>query len=384
MKRAPDKSLIFLMLALVGLGTLMIFDASTALAMKKLNGDFMWFARSHLVRVAIGSIGFFAFYIIDYEKLRKYSGLALAVSMVLLAILVAMRIISSGGAGQTIFRKIGALQPSELARLSLIIFLADKLAKARQYADDFMSGFVPLIVVVVAIVIMVALQPNYGMAMTLLSGSLFILFVGKVKLRHLVVLVLIGTLGMFVLITGSKRTEYAMERLKTYWGKGGDTYQVDQSIAAISTGGIFGAGFANSQQKNFLPEAHTDFIFSIIAEEFGLTGSTLILLVFALFLLRGIKIAVRAKDHFGTYLAFGITAFFFVYIAFNIMVATKFMPTTGIPLPFLSFGGNSLIINMSCVGILLNISRKVVKPVNEPLFESKSGFYNFREENGTL
>ncbi|MGB9561258.1 MAG: FtsW/RodA/SpoVE family cell cycle protein [bacterium] len=381
MKREPDKVFIGIVFFLVAMGILMIFDASSARAYVNFNGDYFYYLKHHIIRLAISVMIFLFFYRIDYTRLREYSNLMLLFAIVSLICLAGLKFTRFGS--HRVIRNMYGFQPSEFARLAMIVFLADKLSKSEQYADDFFQGFAPLISVVIFVVFLVAIQPSFGMAAVLLAGSLMMLFVGKVRIEHLLAIGLVGLIGVAILLLSMSDAEhYAVKRLKMFAGEADKelSFQINHSIAAIATGGPFGRGFGKSVEKTYLPEAHTDFIFSIIAEEFGFFFSIMVLLAYALLLRRGIMIAFRARDSFGAYLAFGITAFFFTYITMNILVTMKLLPTTGIPLPFLSFGGNSLFINMACCGILLNISRHLKIPLTEPILKGRMGFFTLRED----
>jgi len=251
------------------------------------------------------------------------------------------------------------IQPSELAKLAAIFFIADTLERRMHRINEFNYALLPIAVVVGGIVGLILLEPDFGTSMSLLVIAAVMVFTAGVNYKYVFGLILCALPVVAVLVMG---TAYRRQRVLTFldpWrDPGGAGWQIIQSIYAVGTGGVWGKGLMNGVQKLFyLPEPHTDFIYSVIAEELGLIGATAVLLCFGVIAWRGLRVALRAPDTFGAFVALGVTTMMAVQAFFNISVALGLLPTKGIPLPFLSFGGSSLLINLLGMGILLNISQ---------------------------
>src|SRR5262249_6996844 len=251
------------------------------------------------------------------------------------------------------------IQPSELAKLSAIFFIAALLERRMHRINEIKYGVVPIVIVVACLVGLVLLDPRFGHPMSLILIAAVMVFAAGLDYTYIVgsVLVLVPAIG--VLVMGSA---YRRRRMLTFlnpWEDPlGDGFQIIQSIIAIGTGGVWGKGLMNGVQKLFyLPEPHTDFIYSVVSEELGLVGATAVLLCFGIVTWRGLRIAQRAPDAFGAYLGLGLTTMVAVQAFINISVVLGLMPTKGIPLPFVSFGGSSLLINLVGMWILLNVSQ---------------------------
>jgi cell division protein FtsW len=252
------------------------------------------------------------------------------------------------------------VQPAEFARLALVVFLAYWIAKVGKNIADFNNGFLPAALAVFLVVGLMAAQPNYGTASATAIIAFIILFVGGARVFHLAALAATFAGAAVVRVL---TVDYLRNRLIAYWNRGEDltamNWQPFQSLIGLGSGGIFGIGFGESRQKlNWLPDSHTDFIFSILGEEAGLLGTFLVSLLFLLLALRALKISTKSGDTFGQYLVIGIGTSVFVYAVLNMLVATGLFPVTGLPLPFLSYGGSALVANAFSVGILLNVSKK--------------------------
>ncbi|HVK02632.1 MAG TPA: FtsW/RodA/SpoVE family cell cycle protein, partial [Armatimonadaceae bacterium] len=256
------------------------------------------------------------------------------------------------------------IQPSEFAKLTLLFYLARVIA-ARPHLPRhiFGEGCVPLLVIPLTVVILVERQPDLGTAVTVLLTAMTVLFAGGVKKRILALLLAICFVGALGMVLREGTDAYRWKRVMTFVNPEMDPqrsgYQIKHSLLALGTGGMTGVGFGESREKQFgnLPAQRTDFIFAIVGEEFGLAGTCGVLFLFALLALRGFHIAARCKDPFGSLLATGITGMISVQALVNIAVVTSSVPATGVPLPFLSYGGSSLVLTLLSVGVLLNVSQ---------------------------
>lgn len=319
--------------------------------------------KSHIIKVllAIGLI--FLFSKIDY---RYYRGLGKGLMILSIILLISVFIFGTTVKGVNRWLEIGpfSFQPSDLAKYTLIIYLSHLLVKKRDYVQQLYRGYLPMLFYILLVTVLVAAQPNFSTAVIIFGSSLLLLYVGNVKIKH----VAITVLGLIPIVTAYVFSKsYILSRFASYaeYASGGDPkHQLSQAIIGIGSGGIFGLGSGNSIQKQyFLPEAYGDFIFAIVGEEYGFIGAILILFLFAVILVRGYKVAKTVEDEFGKYLAFGITTILTSYSLVNISVACGIIPTTGVPIPFISYGGTALVFNSIAIGILMNISafRNVVK-----------------------
>ena len=297
----------------------------------------------------------------DYRKIRKYTKVLLGISILSL-ILVLLPGIGREVGGARRWIKVGILgfQPSEFAGLFLVIYLADVLERKQVYIKKFFYGFIPPVFISGIVVFLVLLQPDMGIAVTLLAVSLTMIFVSGANMVHLGSFLLAFVPALYFLIF---KVPYRLSRIVGYldpWSVAqGAGFQMVQSFLALGSGGILGVGLGASRQKLFyLPQSHTDFIFSIIGEELGLVGTVGIVLLFVVFVWQGIKVSIKVNDLFGKFLALGITVRIGLKALINIAVSTGTVPTKGLPLPFISYGGTALIFNIIGVAILLNIANK--------------------------
>jgi len=293
---------------------------------------------------------------------RWYRPLTYPLLAAALALLVATHFTDYGqsAGGATRWLRVGkfSFQPAELARLALVIYLAYSMEKKGARLKGFSVGFLPHALVVGVFAVLILLQPDFGSVIILSGLSGLMLFIGGVRLVHLLgAAAALIPLGCYLLIN----SPYRLSRLIGFWDPwqyaADQGYQVIHSLMAFGTGGVFGVGVGNSYQKLFyLPEPHTDFIFSVIGEELGLAGVLFIILLYGLMVWRGVGIAKHAPDSFGTFLAIGLTMCIGLQACVNMAVTLGLLPTKGLTLPFLSYGGTSLLISMASVGILMNIS----------------------------
>ena len=264
-----------------------------------------------------------------------------------------------------------SLQPSELTKLALIIFISDFLEKRYRDKQTFKNLFWPSFLVLLIVTLLIFLEPDFGVAVVIWITVFLLFFIGNVRLRHILGL---GAGGLLILTAYMVMDPDRVERIVGFIngiingtsGAGGINFQVNQSLIALGSGNILGVGLGNSIQKySYLPEANTDFIFAILGEEAGMVGTIAVVILFILFTLFGIRICLKAEDYFGRTIAGAITSMIAIQAAMNICIVTGLLPVTGFTLPFISYGGSSLIVCMASAGILLNISRyNISKKVN--------------------
>ncbi len=368
-----DHKLILIIATLVLFGIVMVYSATSIMCSKNKNiADSSYYLKKQLIRVAIGTVALVVASRIDYRIWGRFSWTILLISV---ALLIATSVVGVMVKGANRWLDLGAatLQPSEMAKLGVIIFLAEYLARNRQQLGRFFKGLLPAVIPVGIVAIFIATQPNFGMAISLSVVALVMLFVAGVRVKHLLYLAL-PTIP--VLCIGIATSSHARQRIMTFLYGGdplGDAFQINQSLIAIGAGGLTGKGIGQGMQKLFyIPEIHTDFVFAVVGEELGFLGATVLLVLFLVFTWRGLKVAMRAPDSFGQNLAIGITAMIFIYATLNVGVVLKLLPTTGIPLPFISYGGSALLVTMISCGILLNISSHVRVPLEEPIPEREA------------
>jgi cell division protein FtsW len=350
-------TLSFSVAALTVLGLVMVLSASSVTAFSQYGSSFLFFKRQ-LLFAAIGATGAAVAARIPYQVWQKAWLPLLAVTLVLLALVLSIGTVA-GGSARWIDLRAFSLQPSEFAKFVVVVATASILSRNMRYLHDPIVWGVPLALVVGSVSLLILLQPDLGTMMVIAITVMLMLFVAGVRLRLLGVSAVIGTAAAFALILGEG---YRRARLLSFLHPFADAqnagYQVVQSLIALGSGHLVGVGLGASRQKwSRLPNAHTDFIFSIMGEELGLIGEIVVLALFVALLYAGVRIALRAPDAFGRILAGGITAWFGVQALLNLGAVTGVLPVTGVPLPFMSFGGSSLIVSLIAVGVLLSIGR---------------------------
>jgi len=355
---SPDFTLIGVILLLLAFGVTMVHSASSVISATRFQ-DAFYFSKRQLIWALMG-VGLMIWLSrIDYHVWRKH---APKIALASYALLVLVLVVGVNRGGSKAWLGIGSLgiQPSEFAKLGLVMFLAHLLAESKDRMHFFWRGFVPPMGLALVAVGLIMLEPDLGQSVVIMGTTLIMLFVAGTRWSHLAALFGTGLVGFAGLVAIAP---YRMDRIYAFldpWkyplGKG---YQIIQSLYALGSGGILGLGLGHSRQKFlYLPEPQTDFIFSIVGEELGLLGTVSVLLLFAVLIWRGIRTALYAPDDFGTLLATGITGMIAVQVLINIGVVTGSIPATGITLPFISYGGSSLTLLLSGVGILLNISKQ--------------------------
>ncbi|QQS23393.1 putative lipid II flippase FtsW [bacterium] len=348
--------------ALVVIGLSMLWSASTAESTQNF-GNTTYYLVHQLTRgVLIGAISLYFFSRFDYNKLKKPAGIFLAVALVLL-VLVKMPGLGVTANGATRWISLGPIffQPAELAKLAVIIYLAAWMSKPdRAPSNNFWHSVFPPLVLIVVMSMLIIWQPDLGSTLSLLAISMTMFFAGGVRLKYLAGLAVSGV----VAVLGIAWIEpYRLQRITAFLNPSGDPlgigYQINQALIAVGSGGLFGYGYGLSRQKHFyLPETINDSIFAIIAEELGFIRIVLILLIFGALLYKMMQVALKASDNFGRMLAIGITSLIAINVTINIAAIIGLVPLTGIPLPFFSYGSTAMIVNLTAIGILLNISKQ--------------------------
>ncbi|MEN6413708.1 MAG: stage V sporulation protein E [Veillonellales bacterium] len=359
--KSPDFIIFFTVAILLGLGVVMVYSSSAVSAYVNFH-DSYYFLKRQLIWVSLGLLTMLLTMNIDYHVWRK---LTKPIMLVTLCLLVLVLIPGLGKVVNGARRWLGFgslyLQPSEVAKLSMVLFCSTTLARRQDKMTSFFKGVVPQLLMLIVVFGLILKEPDLGTALAI-GGTVFVLlFTAGAKISHLVSLGIAGVGGIIAAILVEP---YRLKRLLAFsdpWSDPLDTgYHIIQSLYAIGSGGLFGVGLGRSREKFlYLPEPHTDFIFAILGEELGFIGTTAVILLFFLFAWRGFKVAISAPDIYGSLLAAGMTTMIIIQALMNIAVVTASMPVTGIPLPFISFGGSALIFTMAGVGILLNISRYV-------------------------
>lgn len=369
--KQPDYILLATVLMLVAIGIVMIFSSSYVMAYKWY-GDSYYFFIKQTFSAVIAVFVLFVTMKINYQYWRKFAIPILILSIFLL-IIIYFPGLARNVRGARRWINIGPIpfQPSELVKLALVIYIADCLTrKNAKDISSFVWGILPVFIVTVFIFLLVLKQPDFSTAIVIMLCSFIMLFIGGSQITQLFALIILLIPPGLLLALGK---DYRRVRLLSFLDPWQDPlnsgFHIIQSLLALGSGGLSGVGIAESRQKFFyLPDQHTDFIFSIIGEELGFIGAFIIIVLFIIFLWRGFLISLRAKDIFGLLLAAGITSMITLQAVVNISVVTKIIPTTGIALPFISYGGSSLIVNMFCCGILLNIS-KTTKEKTEQIMQ---------------
>src|SRR6202171_980079 len=359
-----DKWLLASVLVLCAFGLIMVFSSSEVQGYVDHNNASYYF-QHQIVWLAIGFVGALLALGLDYHRLRALAPAAAAVAVVLLVLVIIPHIgVTRNGARRWFGLGSITIQRAEIAKILLIVYMARWLEKSGPRIRSFRDGLVPFLVMFGLIVGLVLLEKDLGTAMVMAVIALAMFLVAGARASHVLGTLALATGGMWLLI---RLEPYRFSRMSAFLNPWADSlntgFQSVQSVLALGSGGLFGVGLGNSIQKyQWLPEAHTDFIFAIIGEEVGLVGTLFVLALFCLLAYRGYRAALRAPDRFGLLLATGITTWLIFQAFVNMAAVTLTLPTTGIPLPFVSFGGSSLSVSLAAVGLLLNISAQGVKP----------------------
>ncbi len=355
----PDWFIIFSTMMLLGSGVIMVYSASAVISYREV-GDWYFYAKRQLLFALLGIGSMYFMMNIDYWIWKKWAKIVLIVTFLLLAIVLIPGVgIIRGGARSWLGVGTFGIQPSEFIKLAIIIFLAKMFSERRKEMISFRKGLLPPLTILTIALGLIMLQPDLGTGAVLAGTVMLLIYISGAKMRHLVSLMLVGVIAFAGLVLAAPyRILRILAFLDPWKDPLGAGYQLIQSLYAIGPGQVMGLGLGMSRQKHlYIPEPHTDFIFSILAEELGFIGGVVVLLLFLILLWRGFRIAITAPDLFGSFLAVGIVGMIAIQVIINIGVVTGMFPVTGITLPLLSYGGSSLTLTLTSIGILLNISR---------------------------
>ena len=342
------------------IGIIMVSSASIAVG-ERYFSDPYWFIRRQIIWWVVSFAIFIVFSKINYRFYSRISIFLMLISIGLLAIVLIPGFSNIiGGSRRWIDLYFFSIQPSEVAKFALILFFSSSLAKRYNNKRVFKNIFWPSFVVLLIATFLIFLEPDFGTVVVIWITVFILFFIGNVRYPHIISL---GSIGILVLISYMFMEEYRRERIFAFFNQTAESasvnFQVNQSLIALGSGNILGLGLGNSIQKySYLPEAHSDFIFAILGEEFGIVGTMVVILLFLAFAFFGIRVCLKTEDYFGRLLAGSITGMIVIQAMINIAVVTGLIPVTGLPLPFISYGGTSLAISMALSGILLNISRQ--------------------------
>ena len=371
--RTHDKVLLFIMLLLIAFGTLMIYSSTaviTPLLAKKKITEFYYFKR-HLFTMVLGTFALLVAYRVKPSFLQRISIPLLGFSFFLLLLVFLPYIgVTAGGARRWIRLWPTTFQPSELVKLAMVIFLAKYMAAA-DFSTERFSSFIKPILVMALFQIVFLKQPDFGATMSLAVLTFGMLYISGMRLRYLASVLVLAIPIIYKLLMEPYRLRRITSFLDPWKDPQGSGFQLIQSFISIGSGGISGLGLGESKQKlSFLPASHTDFIFCLVGEELGLIGAAVVITLFLFLFLRGISIANKSQDRFHYYLAYGLTMMISIQALINFAVVTGLLPTKGLPLPFMSYGGSALLVNMAVIGVLLRISKgdDVVKAEDDSAF----------------
>jgi cell division protein FtsW len=359
-KGSPDFIIFLTVLLLLSIGIVMVFSSSQYAAYFEHKGDSFYYLRRQFFNTLVSIFAMVFVMKMNYQKLKVLAKPALIVSFILLGLLLV------GGVGiehKGSVRWLGAgpfqFQPSEVVKLTMVMYLALFLSERQHLIKSFKKGFIPPIALMGAACLLILMQPDLGTAVALAGTTFVMLWCAGARKSHMA---LLAAAGIALVVMAIVTEPYRMERFLAYlnpWEDPQDSgFQTVQSLLAIGSGGLLGLGLGAGRAKTFyLPERHTDFIFSILSEELGFIGGAVVIILFMLFVWRGLKIAVSSPESFGSLLAIGITSMVGLQAIINLGVVTGSLPVTGITLPFISYGGSSLVFSLAGVGLLLNVSR---------------------------
>ena len=354
---------IFLIVLGLGIfGCIMVYSASSYVAEYRYDNPYFYLTKQ-IVGVALGAVAMFVFSKINYQKLKKLKWAGIIISIILLALVFIPVIgVENYGARRWINLGFFTIQPSEFAKFAFVLFAAAYLSENYEKVGKFKT-LLPVLAVGTLFCILIILEPNMSITMCMGLIMLFMLFVGGARMKHFMILGVPAAAAVPVLILIKPyRIQRFMAFLNPWANPQGEGFQLIQSLYSLGSGNLFGVGLFNSRQKYmFLPFSESDFIFSIIGEELGFFGATVLILVFAVLIFLLVKVAKNSRDRFGALLALGIASVIAIQVIINLCVVTGMIPPTGLPLPFISAGSTSLIVFMSAIGICLNVAKQSVR-----------------------
>ena len=354
------RSTFVIILTLLMMGVVMIYSSSAIYAYEKF-GDSTFFLKRHLLFLLIGFVLMFYAMLLDLKKIKALARPLLIFSLFLLTLVLIPKLgITAGGARRWLRVAGFSFQPSEFAKFAFILYLADYVSRKGYKIKDLYAGFLPIFMVVCVTSGLILIQPDLGTSIALFFVGFLVIFVAGGNPRHLLSTIALGTPLLYYLVFSVPYRRKRMLIFLNPWSDSrGSGFQIIQSFLALGTGGLFGVGLGQSKQKLFyLPESHTDFIFSIIGEELGFIGAAAVVVLFGLFTWMGMSAFLKEKRPFNKILIFGITSMIAFEALVNIGVSLGAFPTKGLPLPFISYGGSSLVFHMLAVGLLLNAMRE--------------------------
>jgi cell division protein FtsW len=365
MKKGYDHILIYTTVALVIIGWIMVYSSSAVMADIQYHDSFR-FLKKQILFSLIGLIGMIGAMKVSYRRLSAWTYPIVGMSILLLIVVLIPGLGLShrvGVARRWLMTPWFTFQPSEVGKVALVIFVAYSLAKKGDQIKEFLLGFLPVIAISGIMILLVVLEPDMGTAIFMGLLTMTLLFIGGTRFVHLLTIPLIAAPVFYVFIT---RFHYGYRRLLAFLNPWEDMqgmgFQIIQSFVALGSGGPWGVGLGDGRQKLFfLPAAHTDFILAIVGEETGFIGIMVIILLFAILIWRGVRIAFKTEDTFGAHLAMGLTAMIALQVIINMGVVLGLLPTKGLTLPFVSYGGTSVAVNLVVIGMLLSISANGIK-----------------------
>ncbi|WP_084767126.1 stage V sporulation protein E [Clostridium nigeriense] len=358
--KSIDYGLLCAILVLLFIGIVMVYSSSSyyALYQKDVYNSEFYFIKE-IIWSTVGIVGMFLTMSLDYHLYKKWTPWLVLIT---LGFLVIVLFAGANINGAIRWIRLGPLsfQPSELAKYVVVLYLALLIDKRKGKIRKFKEGTIFYLAIAGVFALLILLQKNLSITAIVMMVAFIMILVGGAKLSHLFSLVPVGlAAGIALIFTQSYRLDRLTSFLNPWADPSGDSYQLIQSLYALGSGGIFGVGLGNSRQKAlFMPEPHNDFIFAIIGEELGLIGCVAIIVIFMFIVIKGATIAIKARDNYGFLLGIGIISVIAIQAIINIAVVSGSMPVTGVPMPFISYGGTSLVFNLGAVGILLNISRQ--------------------------
>lgn len=358
--RSVRASIFLIVLILVAVGIVMIYSASAIYAYGKM-GDSLYYLKRHLVYLAIGFAMMFFAMSLDLDTLKKFSKPLMIVSIIMLLLVLVPHIGRVTGGARRWFRfGIVNFQPSEFAKIAIILYVADIVSRKGNSIKSFIHGYLPAAMVIGLTAGLVLLEPDLGTAVTIAAIAFVMLFAGGVNIYHIIASFLSSLPLLYVLLFSVPyRRKRIMIFINPWSDPRGTGFQIIQSFIALGSGGPFGVGLGQSKQKLFyLPASHTDFIFSIIGEELGFIGTGALIILFGLFLWQGMKVVFKSVGTFEKLIALGVVSLITLEAVINIGVTAGSLPTKGLPLPFISYGGSGLIFHLMAAGLLLNVAKR--------------------------